>query len=168
MSLAADVKTKRDERRLRTLRKRFLGFVTICWFISITCAVFEVFALLNIQFCDGEDLITLYWSFWGFLQVGSILAIFGVILNLWIALANVHTPAWAVALGTPVLVFAALYWILHNVWKGTWKEFTGKCAHGEDEEGDEEEEEDVEKGGDGKRQLDAKERDSINRWTSTA
>ncbi|KAG0647143.1 hypothetical protein D0Z07_7303, partial [Hyphodiscus hymeniophilus] len=169
-SLAANAKSRRDKRRLRRLQKRFLGFVTICWLISDACAVFEVFALLNIQFCDGEDLTVLYWSFWGFLQVGSIIAIFGVILNLWIALADVNTPSWAVALGTPVLVFAALHWILLAVWTQAWQKVTGKhkredADDSDIEEGSVQEEE--------KRSVDDEERKDrklqekeMARWTS--
>jgi len=59
----------------------------------------------------------LYWGFWSVLQVGSNIAIFGVMLQLWIALGNVQSPSWAVALGTPVLVFAALGWIFRECGK---------------------------------------------------
>jgi hypothetical protein len=68
----------------------------------------------------------LYWGFWSVLQVGSNIAIFGVMLQLWIALGNVKTPSWAVALGTPVLVFAALGWVLREVFKGFLKKILRK------------------------------------------
>jgi len=77
--------------------------------------------LFNIEYCDGEDLINLYWSFWSILQVGSNIAIFGVMLQLWIVLGNVQTPSWAVALGTPVLVFAALGWVFREIGKQALK-----------------------------------------------
>lgn len=87
----------------------------------MVCTVFEVFALFNIEYCDGEDLMQLYWGFWSVLQVGSNIAIFGVMLQLWIVLGNVQTPSWAVALGTPVLVFAALGWIAREIAKQACK-----------------------------------------------
>lgn len=138
----------------------------MCFLVSAACAVFEVFALLNIEFCDGEDLIFLYWSFWGFLQVGSIIAIFGVILNLWIALSDVHTPSWAVALGTPVLVFAALHWILQFLWRRTWLKFTGKDIKGEDPEESDEEEGSVTE--EERRELDYEQKKEMDWWTSRA
>jgi hypothetical protein len=79
--------------------------------------IFEVFAAFTIQYCDGEDLMQLYWGFWSILQVGSLIAILGVMLQFWIVLGNVTTPSWAVALGTPVLVFAALGWIFRHLTK---------------------------------------------------
>jgi hypothetical protein len=39
--------------------------------LSLTCTIFECFALFNIEFCDVEDLMMLYWGFWSVLQVGS-------------------------------------------------------------------------------------------------
>ena len=42
------------------------------------------------------------------LQFGSNIAIFGVMLQLWIVLGNVQTPSSAAALGIPRLVFVAL------------------------------------------------------------
>lgn len=85
----------------------------MAFLISIVCVILEAFAILNIEYCDGEDLINLYWSFWSILQVGSIIAEFGVILQLWMLLSDVANPSWAVALGTPVLVLAALGHALH-------------------------------------------------------
>lgn len=62
----------------------------------------------------------LYWGFWSVLQVGSNIAIFGVMLQFWIVLGDVETPSWAVALGTPVLVFAALGFVLKALWTKAW------------------------------------------------
>jgi uncharacterized BrkB/YihY/UPF0761 family membrane protein len=104
---------------------RYLGIVGLCLVLSITCTVIEVFAAFNIEYCDGEDLMQLYWGFWSVLQVGSNIAIFGVMLQLWIVLGNVQSPSWAVALGTPVLVFAALTWIFSEITKVVLK----KCFH---------------------------------------
>jgi len=89
----------------------------------------------------------LYWGFWSILQVGSIIAILGVALQFWIVLGDVETPSWAVALGTPILVFAALGFVLKTVWEDAWGKCRGKRKvseradeeRGEDESGDEEE-----------------------------
>ncbi|SZF03640.1 unnamed protein product [Blumeria hordei] len=112
-----------QEHRLavRRRRVRYLSLVTLCAFLSVTCTVLECFAAFNIEYCDGEDLMMLYWGFWSILQVGSNIAILGVILQFWIVLGDVETPSWAVALGTPVLVFAALGFVLKEIWKKTWR-----------------------------------------------
>lgn len=73
----------------------------------------------------------LYWGFWSVLQVGSDIAIFGVMLQLWIVLGNVQTPSWAVALGTPVLVFAALGWVFREISKQACKRVLGWDVRGE-------------------------------------
>lgn len=49
----------------------------------------------------------LYWGFWSLLQVGSLIAILGIVLNQAYGLQNRAEPPWATALGTPVLVIAA-------------------------------------------------------------
>jgi hypothetical protein len=103
---------------------------------SITCTVFEVFALFNIEYCDGEDLMQLYWGFWSVLQVGSNIAIFGVMLQLWIALGNVETPSWAVALGTPVLVLAAMGWIFREISKQACKRILRREVKEDDDDDD--------------------------------
>jgi len=108
-------------RRIKRLQTHYLSIVSLCFVLSVTCTVFEVFVLFNIEYCDGEDLIKLYWGFWSTMQVGSNIAIFGVILQLWIVLGSVQTPSWAVALGTPVLVFAALGWVCREISKQACK-----------------------------------------------
>lgn len=55
------------------------------------------------------------------MQVGSIIAIFGVMLQLIIILGDVETPSWAVALGTPVLVVAALVHVWDHVFRSLWR-----------------------------------------------
>lgn len=122
-------------RRCRRQRLHYLSIVSLCLVVSVTCTALECFALFNIQFCDGEDLIQLYWGFWSVLQVGSNIAIFGVMLQLWIALHSVRMPSWGVALGTPVLVFAALGWVLREVGKKIVQRFKKKEA--EEDEDDE-------------------------------
>ena len=91
---------------------------------------------------------------------------FGVVLNIWIALADVHTPSWAVALGTPVLVFAALHWILQAIWTRTWMDFTGKLTEGKDLPHDYDEEEgSVEEEG---KELENEEKKDTEWWNSRA
>lgn len=48
--------------------------------VSVVAVVLEVFALLALQFCDGEDLMSLYWSTWTVMQFGALIAIFGILL----------------------------------------------------------------------------------------
>lgn len=51
-------------RRNRRAHRRSANIVCSCLVLVILCAVFECFALFNIEFCDGEDLMFLYWGFW--------------------------------------------------------------------------------------------------------
>lgn len=60
--------------------------------MSTVVVVMEAYALLALQFCDGEDLMSLYWSTWTMLQVGSLIAIAGVILALCHNLRNRQHP----------------------------------------------------------------------------
>ncbi len=113
---------------------KFLSIASLCLILSATATVFECFALFNIEYCDGEDLMQLYWGFWSVLQVGSIIAILGVMVQFWIVLGDVETPSWAVALGTPVLVFAALGFVFRAI----WKEFLQKITRRKEAIGDEE------------------------------
>lgn len=68
----------------------------------------------------------IYWGFWSVLQVGSNIAILGVMLQFWIVLGDVETPSWAVALGTPVLVFAALGFVIKSMWAKAWAKRAAK------------------------------------------
>lgn len=141
-------------------RRGYFGIVMLCFTISVICVILECFAAFNIQFCDGEDLIQLYWGFWSILQVGSLIAIVGVILQFWIILSGVGTPPWAVALGTPVLVFAALGWILKYTFKGAWKKARGRYMWGGNDDSDtSDDESENEKKEDGR---------EANRWPSRA
>ncbi|GKT42280.1 uncharacterized protein ColSpa_02461 [Colletotrichum spaethianum] len=74
----------------------------------------EVFTLMALQFCDGEDLMSLYWSTFTMIQVGSLIAVCGVILALVHQLRQRKHPPWALALGTPVLVIAGLFHYFHT------------------------------------------------------
>ncbi len=52
----------------------------------------EAYALLALQFCDGEDLISVYWSTWTMIQVGSLIAMVGIILAMFHSLGNREHP----------------------------------------------------------------------------
>ncbi|KAF3061057.1 hypothetical protein GL218_03711 [Daldinia childiae] len=94
------------EHEFRRRVKIGLAWSTLLFLIAAVFLVVEVFALLALQFCDGEDLMALYWSTWTMLQLGSEIAILGVVLALWHHLSDIQLPLWALALGTPVLVVA--------------------------------------------------------------
>ena len=63
-----------------------------CVALSAVVTVMEAYALLALQFCDGEDLIALYWSTWTMMQVGSLIAMVGLILALLHTLQNRRPP----------------------------------------------------------------------------
>ncbi|KAF1730551.1 hypothetical protein CRV24_010014 [Beauveria bassiana] len=93
------------------LQKRLricIGICTGCVLSSTVIVIMEAYALLALQFCDGEDLMSLYWSTWTMIQVGSLIAMVGVILAMVHTLRDKRHPPWALALGTPVLVIAGL------------------------------------------------------------
>ncbi|KAF3769125.1 hypothetical protein M406DRAFT_249597 [Cryphonectria parasitica EP155] len=79
-----------------------------CSFVSLVAAILEVFVLLTLQFCDHEPLASLYWSNWTVLQVGAVVAMFGICLHVRHMIKGRRHPPWALALGTPVLVVAGL------------------------------------------------------------
>ena len=101
--------------------KRALVATLFIFLVSAVVIVIETFCLLALQFCDGEDLMSLYWSTWTMMQVGSQIAIGGVVLALWHSICNVKHPIWALAMGTPVLVVAGLGHVislcLHKMYK---------------------------------------------------
>ncbi|TGJ82797.1 hypothetical protein E0Z10_g5978 [Xylaria hypoxylon] len=92
-----------------------LVFTLAIFLVSAAMISIEVYALLALEFCDGEDLMPLYWSTWTILQLGSEIAILGVSLALWHHLWDMEHPLWALALGTPVLVVAGLGHLLSLV-----------------------------------------------------
>lgn len=105
----------------------------LCWSLGLISVVTEAFALFSIEYCDGEYLTQLYWGFWSILQVGSLIAMLGVIVQFWMVLGDHETPTYAVALGTPVLVFAALGWLLRALMKRTLARLYGESFIEEDE-----------------------------------
>ncbi|ETS87357.1 hypothetical protein PFICI_01185 [Pestalotiopsis fici W106-1] len=95
-----------DKAEFRRKLKIAMVYTTILFLVAGVAVVMEVFSLLALQFCDGEDLMSLYWSTWTMLQLGAEIAILGVDLALYHALFDIKHPKWALALGTPVLVVA--------------------------------------------------------------
>lgn len=87
----------------------------------------------------------LYWGFWSILQIGSTIAIIGVMLQFWIVLGDVETPSWAVALGTPVLVFAAAGFIVKFLWGKVWGKFRRNKQSDDASDSSSGQDEDVEK-----------------------
>ncbi|KAK4449525.1 hypothetical protein QBC34DRAFT_298946 [Podospora aff. communis PSN243] len=95
----------------REYRRRMTACMVWCLFLfscAVVSVVMEVYALLALQFCDGEDLMSLYWSTWTMLQLGSLVAISGIILSVYNGIRGNKNPPWALALGTPVLVVAGI------------------------------------------------------------
>ena len=90
--------------------------------------VIEVFCLLALQFCDGEDLMSLYWATWTMLQLGAEIAILGVILALWHHLWHLRQPSWALALGTPVLVVAGFGHMIYLSYEHIHKDHSLDCV----------------------------------------
>ncbi|GJN74942.1 hypothetical protein VFPFJ_10755 [Purpureocillium lilacinum] len=104
------------KQRAKTIRTYiFICFSCAC--ISVVLVVMEAFALLAVQFCDGEPLMPLFWSTWAMVQVGSLIAIVGTILALLHSFRDSKHPPWALALGTPVLVIAGFLHLFHDCTK---------------------------------------------------
>ena len=82
------VEEARYQRRLRTA----LGLCSAVGLVSIVLIVIEVYALLALQFCDGENVMSLFWSTWAMLQLGSVIAILGIVLALWHHIYEVRQP----------------------------------------------------------------------------
>ncbi|KAH6988097.1 hypothetical protein BGZ61DRAFT_474675 [Ilyonectria robusta] len=99
----------------RTKRLRQSIFLCLgCVAVSTAIVIMEAYAIMALQFCDGEDLISLYWSTWTMVQVGSLIAMVGIILAMAHSLSDRRHPPWALALGTPVLVIAGFLHLFHD------------------------------------------------------
>ncbi|KAJ5046614.1 uncharacterized protein L3040_003852 [Drepanopeziza brunnea f. sp. 'multigermtubi'] len=145
------VESQEHKIKNRRTRIKCLMWASLCLALSASATVLECFAAFNIQYCDGEDLMQLYWGFWSVLQVGSNIAILGVMVQFWIVLGDVETPSWAVALGTPILVFAALGFVFRAIWidflqklgrkrkQAAPDEERGESRDGDDSDGEEDE-----------------------------
>jgi hypothetical protein len=62
--------------------KACMIYCSIFTVVSVVAVVLEVFVLMALQFCDGEDLMSIYWATWTMLQVGSLIAVFGILLHI--------------------------------------------------------------------------------------
>ena len=60
--------------------------------VSTVIVIMEAYSLLALQFCDGEDLISMYWSTWTMIQVGSLIAMVGIILAMFHSLKDRRHP----------------------------------------------------------------------------
>lgn len=49
---------------IRRERVHHLSIASLCLVLSATATVLECFSAFKIEYCDGEDLIQLYWGFW--------------------------------------------------------------------------------------------------------
>lgn len=72
--------------------KKCMIICSIYGSVSIVGVIMEVYALMALQFCDGEDLMPLYWSTWTMMQVGSVIAILGILLAIFNSLRGTKNP----------------------------------------------------------------------------
>jgi hypothetical protein len=72
--------------------KKCMVICTIYASVAIVGVIMEVYALMALQFCDGEDLMPLYWSTWTMMQVGSVIAILGIQLAIFNSLRGSKNP----------------------------------------------------------------------------
>ncbi|KAK4101662.1 hypothetical protein N658DRAFT_506848 [Parathielavia hyrcaniae] len=100
--------------RYRNIMTKCMAICGIYSALTVVAVVMEVYALMALQFCDGEDLMPLYWSTWTMMQVGSVIAILGIMLAIFNSLRGRKNPPWALALGTPVLVVAGIGHAVHG------------------------------------------------------
>ncbi|KND91836.1 hypothetical protein TOPH_03306 [Tolypocladium ophioglossoides CBS 100239] len=130
--LALERYSPQAHKRARTLRT-YIFLCLACVAVSTVIVVMEAYALLALQFCDGENLMSLYWSTWTMIQVGSLIAMVGIILALLNSLRNRKHPPWALALGTPVLVIAGILHLFHDCTKRRVKKMRGRSSRVADE-----------------------------------
>jgi hypothetical protein len=81
-----------DKSELNRKLKMAMAYTSVLFLVAGIAVVMEVFSLLALQFCDGEDLMSLYWATWTMLQLGAEIAILGVILALYHALFDIKHP----------------------------------------------------------------------------
>lgn len=79
-------------KKRRKKLKLYIYLCLLCVMVSSTIIVMEAYSLLALQFCDGEDLMSLYWSTWTMIQVGSLIAMMGIILAMVHSLKNRRHP----------------------------------------------------------------------------
>ncbi|KAI0136346.1 hypothetical protein BJ170DRAFT_677224 [Xylariales sp. AK1849] len=112
----------------RTKLKKAMAWTSALFLVAGVIVVIEVYCLMALQFCDGEDLMGLYWSTWTMLQLGAEIAILGIVLALYHSIFDIKHPMWALALGTPVLVTAGFGHVLSISVEAVIKKLKGKRA----------------------------------------
>lgn len=105
---AAEKGMEVNEEARKEESENHLRISILCFLLAVPAVTIEVFALFSIQFCDGEDLMMLYWAFWTLLQTGSAIAIFGVMIDQAYVVTGKNAPRLNTAHGTPVVVVATL------------------------------------------------------------
>jgi hypothetical protein len=75
------------------------------------------FAGLALQFCDGEEIFFLVWSFWPLLALGAVIAELGTCIYLFKILCKKKDEVpWGTAMGTPILILATVgYWVMRGL-----------------------------------------------------
>ncbi|KUJ20521.1 uncharacterized protein LY89DRAFT_445796 [Mollisia scopiformis] len=118
--------SERDIEGLRRSHRRSEHWLLFASFVAasvmIPVIIIEALAGLNINFCHKQDLIMFYWGPFFLLSVGTLIATWGLFLSQSIE----NEPAWNVALGTPVLVFAALGHWAHVFVRYSWRQMRDK------------------------------------------
>ena len=76
----------------------------------------------------------LFWSIWGVLSLAGTTAILGILVSFWLVMGDYVDPRWGVALGTCILVWAALSHLFKESVKRMWKGWTGKVPSEESSE----------------------------------
>ncbi|EPE36316.1 hypothetical protein GLAREA_05654 [Glarea lozoyensis ATCC 20868] len=109
-----------DSRLVQKYRSRVkITFVIclICTLLTAGLTVCIAFAGLALQFCDGEEMFFLVWSFWPLLALGAVIAEIGVCIYLCKILCRKKDEVpWGTAMGTPILILATVgYWVLRGL-----------------------------------------------------
>jgi len=81
-----------DDKYFRRRWRTAMLIALVIFLITAVFCIMEVFALMALQFCQGEPLISLYWSSWMMLQLGSEVAILGIVLAMWLHLRGIDHP----------------------------------------------------------------------------
>jgi hypothetical protein len=92
-----------DNLKYKRKLKLALAYTSALFLLSSVMVIIEVFCLLALQFCDGEDLMSLYWATWTMLQMGAEIAVLGIVLALWHQICDIRQPY------VPISFFAALH-----------------------------------------------------------
>lgn len=67
----------------RTRLRNCLAWCAASTAVATAAVVLEVFVLLALQFCEGENLMSLYWATWTTIQFGGLTAVFGIVLSVY-------------------------------------------------------------------------------------